>query len=251
MSWHLVKLRVACALLQYFGGKQRIARRLAAHMAPAVARRGVYWEPFVGAASVLAATTAARRLASDSNSALINMWRALAAGWEPPGEVTEDTYKAVRLALNPDDPMTAFVGFGTSFAGKWFGGYARGGVGNYAATAVSSLRRKMKTLQGVEWASGDYREIEPPVGAVIYCDPPYQGTTQYSAVAPFSWDAFWAWCLERHAAGNIVFISEYAAPSDFVPSLEITTKTAIRTAVAGKEIRLERLFVPKGSDYGC
>ena len=237
--------------MQYFGGKQRIASRLAAVLTPLAIQRGVYVEPFVGGAAVMSAVSAPVRIASDSNVALISMWTALAAGWSPPEDISEATYASVKAAADIHDPLTAFVGFGVSFAGKWFGGYARGGEGrNYAANAASSLRKKMRGLEGVQWIAGDYRSCPIPSGAVIYCDPPYAGTTQYGAVAPFSWSEFWAWCLAKHEAGNAIFVSEYAAPETFRATLTISTKTDIRTSANGKEQRLEKLFVPRNSIYG-
>jgi len=239
-------------LMRYFGGKQRIAHRLAAVLTPLAIQRGNYVEPFVGGAAVISHVSAPVRIASDSNLALITMWSALAAGWSPPEDVSEATYASIKTAADPKDPLTAFIGFGVSFAGKWFGGYARGGAGrNYAANAASSLRRKMRGLEGVRWIAGDYRVCPTPPGAVIYCDPPYAGTTQYGAVAPFLWSEFWAWCLAKHDAGNAVFVSEYAAPETFRAILTIPVKTDIRTKANGKEQRLEKLFVPnKGSSYG-
>jgi DNA adenine methylase len=238
-------------LMRYFGGKQRIASRLAELLIPVAAQRGTYVEPFVGGAAVMSVVAAPVRIASDSNAALITMWEALAAGWSPPENVSEATYAAVKIAADPEDPLTAFVGFGLSFAGKYFGGYARGGAGrNYASNAASSLRKKMRGLEGVQWKMGDYRECPTPRGAVIYCDPPYAGTTQYGAVPPFSWPEFWDWCLIKHKAGHAVFVSEYDAPETFREALVIPTKTDIRTKANGKEPRLEKLFVPKGSGNG-
>ena len=237
--------------MRYFGGKQRISSRLAEILIPLAAQRGTYVEPFVGGAAVMSVVPAPVRIASDSNVALITMWAALASGWRPPEYVSEAAYADIKAAADPEDPLTAFVGFGVSFAGKWFGGYARGGVGrNYAANAASSLRKKMRGLEGVWWKAGDYRDCPTPRHAVIYCDPPYAGTTQYGAVAPFSWPEFWAWCLAKHAAGNAVFVSEYAAPETFRAVLTIPVKTDIRTTANGKEPRLEKLFVHNGSSYG-
>jgi DNA adenine methylase len=237
--------------MQYFGGKQRIAAKLAAFMRPYVASRGGYVEPFVGGAAMLAAQTAPVRIGGDANVALITMWQALADGWVPPERITEEEYSDASRRRNPSDPLTAFIGFGSSFAGKWFGGYARGGENrNYAANAASSLRKKARGLDGVRWYAGDYQTCPTPSRAVIYCDPPYAGTTQYGAVGAFNWDDFWGWCLIKHAEGHAVFVSEYAAPASFRVAFEIPTKTDIRTAANGKQLRIERLFVPAGAYYG-
>ena len=49
---------------------------------------------------------------------------------------------------------------------------------------------------------------------MIYCDPPYQGTTKY-ATKGFDHEDFWQWCREMKAQGHTIFISEYNAPDDF------------------------------------
>lgn len=237
--------------MRYFGGKQRTAAKLADFMRPCVVERGAYVEPFVGGAAMMAAQPAPTRIGGDANEALINMWVALAHGWVPPQCVTEEEYADANRRRDPSDPLTAFIGFGTSFAGKWFGGYARGGEGrNYAANAASSLRKKARGLAGVRWHFGDYRTCPLVPRAVIYCDPPYFGTTQYGAVGAFSWGDFWGWCLTKHAEGFAVFVSEYTAPPSFRVAFEVSTKTDIRTNAAGKEPRTERLFVPADADYG-
>lgn len=235
--------------MQYFGGKQRIAKQIASVLNPIIARYGAYVEPFVGGASMMAATSAIVRTGGDANVALITMWRALCDGWIPPTIVTEEMYKQINETRDDNDPMTAFVGFGCSFAGKWFGGYARGGMNrNYAANAASSIRKKLTNLRDVRWYAGDYRTCPIDYPSVIYCDPPYTGTTQYAATESFDWDVFWDWCLARHHDGHAVFVSEYTAPPTFQKIREITTKTDIRCAT-GKETRRECLFCPSDSPY--
>ena len=232
--------------MQYFGGKQRIAPKLSAFMQPFV--RDSYVEPFVGGGAMMSAITAPVRIGADINCALRNMWRALANGWIPPESVSEAEYAAVRAAANPNDPLTAFVAIGCSFSGKWFGGYARGAIGrNYAANAAHSLAKKMVYLQNVEWRCSDYRALECPTGSVIYCDPPYQGTTGYAGTpAAFNWSSFWDFCREKAKLdGCTVFVSEYAAPSDFKECLAIETRLDIRTADGKKSPRIEKLFTPQ------
>lgn len=228
--------------MQYFGGKQRIARRIVEAMTPDILALGVYVEPFVGGASVMSAQPHGVRIASDANMALVSMWYALSQGWVPPSEVSEETYRRYSLSRDDCDPMTAFVGFGCSFAGKWFGGYARNGRGdNYAAAAASSLRRKMLGLRGVQWSCGDYESVQIPTGSVVYCDPPYRGTTQYGATGEFDSDRFWSWARRASLAGNKVFVSEYSAPAGFEVVLEVATSTEVRTR-NGRDARVERLF---------
>jgi DNA adenine methylase len=230
--------------MQHLGGKFRIVKPLAAVLQLFVDQRGSYVEPFVGGASVIAKIKAPERIASDANRALITMWSSACRGWVPPSEVSEATFAQHKANPDPSDPMTAFCGFGCSFGAKWFGGFARNSRGsNYAASSARSIARKVVTLTGVQWHAGDYRDVPTPAGSVIYCDPPYEGTTGYSGVkGGFDHTAFWQWCREKTRSRHLVFVSEYAAPSDFLCIWSIEAKTDLRTR-GGREPRVEKLFM--------
>ena len=58
-----------------------------------------------------------------------------------------------------------------------------------------------------------YEDLEIPRNSIIYCDPPYAGTTGYKD--KFNHDEFWKWCRDKKAEGHTIFISEYNAPKDF------------------------------------
>ena len=195
------------------------------------------------------------KIVSDACLPLITLLKAVQSGWEPPTTLSEEDYGWLKAINDPYDPMTAFAGFGCSFAGKWFGGYARCNRGdNYAKNSSSSLRKQFgrnyamnarngllkHKNDGVVFCCADYRALVPQ-DALIYCDPPYAGTTGYNAVGKFDWEEFWDTMRVWSLTGNTVFISEYAAPEDFVCVLEIPTNTEIRTK-AGREPRIERLF---------
>ena len=80
---------------------------------------------------------------------------------------------------------------------------------------------------------------------IIYCDPPYQGTTKYKGVDDFDHDAFWNWCREQANNGHKVFVSEYNAPDDFkcVWQKEIVSSL---TKDSGSKKGMEKLFIYKG-----
>ena len=71
-------------------------------------------------------------------------------------------------------------------------------------------------LQGVVLMVKSYRELIIPPEAIIYCDPPYEGTTGYSNKSAFNHSDFWQWCRDKSDEGHTVFISEYNAPDDFI-----------------------------------
>ena len=89
----------------------------------------------------------------------------------------------------------------------------------------------------------DYRKVPIPKGAVVYCDPPYKGTTKY--LGDFDHEAFYHWALTRDYP---VFISEYAMPDDFAP-IAIKQKTsslsAIHTNIVAEKIFVQRRYADK------
>jgi DNA adenine methylase len=226
--------------MHYFGGKCRIAKQLSAYLESK--RKGrVYVEPFVGGAWVAARISQGTgRMLYDANQPLITMYQALQNGWEPPDTVSEAEYAAAK-AGNCTPELQAFIGFGCSFAGKWFGGYARDSLDrNYAAIAKRSLRKKLPTLFTANFACADYRTLTP-VECLVYCDPPYKGTTQYGAVGNFDSDKFWD-TVREWSLSNTVLVSEYSAPNDFDCVWEVETKTSIRCADGNVSKRTEKLF---------
>lgn len=111
--------------------------------------------------------------------------------------------------------MTGFVGFGCSFGGKWFGGYAETkDKRNYCDNAFKSTMRKAEKLQDVIFYNLDYSEVDIPKGSLVYCDIPYKDTTGYSV--DFDHEAFYSWVRQHHTDYHIL-ISEYEhnVPEDF------------------------------------
>ena len=60
-------------------------------------------------------------------------------------------------------------------------------------------------------STDDYRNYVYQDGDVVYCDPPYEGTSGYGR--EFDHEAFWQWCRTRDFP---VYVSEYRAPEDFI-----------------------------------
>lgn len=137
----------------------------------------------------------------------------------------------------------AFVGFLCSFRGKWFGGYAHNNSGdNYAERGSRVLIKQIANLKDVDFRCGSYLELEIPDKSLIYCDPPYAGTTKYKD--KFNHDLFWEWCRCQSKDGHIVFISEYNAPEDFECIKTIEHKTILDKNKQDK--RIEKLFRYQG-----
>jgi DNA adenine methylase len=226
--------------MRYLGGKSKIRKQIATFLESVRKPEQTYFEPFVGGAWVLQEMSG-KRIASDINRALICMYEELQKGWVPPDSITEETYQEYKRNQVDTDPLTAFIGIGCSFGGKWFGGYARSGKRNYCSNAKNSLLLQVPKLKGVEFNKLPYTWFEVE-NKLIYCDPPYENTTGYKDKFDHTefWDTMRAW-----SKNNTVVISEYKAPEDFKCVLEIPTKTDLR--VSGiKENRIERLFMYNG-----
>lgn len=233
--------------MMYVGGKSKVARQIANFIEGLRVGRAVD-ERFCGALWVTAELGGVR-YASDLCRPLITMYEHLQRGWEPPEELSEETYLQLKQRRDDNDPLTAFAGFGCSHMGVYFASYARqknrqGVPYNFARGARNSLRRKFSRLDGVVFRCGDYRDVDGPDDAVLYLDPPYRATDPkaYRAVPSFNHDDFWSWCRRLRAEGRMLVISEYVAPADFRCVAEFPTETQLRSGNS-KIPRIERLFM--------
>lgn len=197
--------------MQYLGGKSKIRKQVAAFLESVRCVNQPYLEPFVGGGWVLQEMSG-KRSAGDGNVALISMYRALQDGWVPPDFVCEDEWVYYRKMSAPiPDPMMAFARFGCGFGGDWNGGYARSeGKTCYAATTKRSLEKQLPMIADVTFSAKSFTEWKPE-NNLVYCDPPYQGTTAYGAFDGFDHDLFWS-TMRDWSKTNTVVVSEYAAP---------------------------------------
>lgn len=90
----------------------------------------------------------------------------------------------------------------------------------------------------------DYRDVEIPLGSVIYADPPYAGTTPYKGVEPFDSAAFWVYMRRLASEGHTVFVSECTAPDDIECVWEKEYGGGMKNSgiTASKIKRIERLY---------
>lgn len=155
-----------------------------------------------------------RKILNDRHQYLIALLQGVQRGYELPESITPEQYRHIREHKDDDPTLAGFVGFGCSFGGKWFGGYARNATGtNYAAQSKRSLLKDMATLQDATFVCADYRRVCIPPRAVIYADPPYNNTTGYHGDR-FDSAEFWIAMRLLADTGHTVFVSEQEAPPD-------------------------------------
>lgn len=229
--------------VRYFGGKTRTCNQIAEIINKYRLPNQKFLSPFVGGAWVESLIDGEKEC-YDKHSYLIRMYKQLQNGWIPPIELSKDEYNYIKSNPNEKPYLTGFVGFGCSFAGKWFGGYAKDKSGrNYCLNAHNSILKKMEGLYNTYFDCKDYRELNPE-GYIIYCDPPYAGTTQYSKkiVGDFDTEEFWN-TIRKWSENNTVLISEYNAPDDFKVVWQQEVKLDIRDKDNKKQKRVEKLFI--------
>ena len=202
----------------YMGSKNRIAKELIPIITKDLKPNQWYCEPFVGGANMIDKIEHPYKLGADNNKYLIALLEAVQNGQELPEHITKDEYIAVKTNMdNYPDWYVGFVGFVCSFRAKFFGGYSgyhttkTGIQRNYIKERISNILKQ--NLDGIKLVCSSYDALDIPANSIIYCDPPYNGTTKYKD--SFDSDAFWQWCRDKAKEGHTVYVSEYNAPEDF------------------------------------
>lgn len=236
--------------MQYMGGKARQAKHIREIIAKMRGDRDHYVEPFMGGGSVAAliAPDFPYAVLADASAPLVALWRsAVMDGWTPPASMSRDEYNALRSS----DEATALRGwaaYGASYQGKYFAGFnGEATHRNYLAENTRGLARKAAALQDhpcLIIINTDYRFHAVSNQTVVYCDPPYAGTTGYGAAGDFDHAEFWATAQTWAEKGALVLVHEYSAPDGWEPVL-----TTYRTEVMDRKssgVRAEILFTFTG-----
>lgn len=194
--------------MRYMGGKYHTAKWICPILLQLINERKLlnFVDLFCGAVNITCGMTEVpgRRLANDRQADLIALWQAVQTGYTPPHSCTQQIHKRLMATRGQaPDPLRAFVGFGCSYRGKYFGGFDPRG----AAVSVRAIEKKRPHLTGVEFTSLDYREVPIPARSLVYCDIPYESTEGYS-VGKFDHAEFWHWA-ERQSRRSTIVVSEY------------------------------------------
>ena len=127
----------------------------------------------------------------------------------------------VKDGIMPEDMTLAEIGAMEFFASYSNGGFPRGYAQNtsdrnYFLEARRNLEKQAFDLKDITFKCQNYKDLEPVSDAVIYLDPPYQGTKIYGYANQEKMDYthFWDWVREL-SKNNIVYVSEQNAPDDF------------------------------------
>lgn len=232
--------------MRYMGGKQRIAKRLCEFLNSQMQPGQPFVDLFCGAVNVVSNIDPNRvRIANDLNPYLASLWVALQTGWTPPESVTAEEYVEWKKREPVDlyeRSTKAFIGFGCSFGGKWFSGFAESPTRDYSANARNSCLKKAEKIADVLFYSRSYADVPLPSQALIYCDIPYKGTTQYNAVGGFGHEVFYQWL--RDNSHREIYVSEYThnVPDFCEVVWTVESVQGVRSAGGKKKATVEVLY---------
>ena len=232
--------------MQYFGGKAKIAKELSVFLQSKITPNQTFVDLFCGSCNVVSKIQAKERIANDLHKELIALHIAVQQGQELPSAISEEEYKSVKLNKeNYPDWLVAFVGFGCSFAGRYFEGYARGVDQNYANCAKNSITKKHATMGSVKFVTSNYSDVQIPPESLIYCDIPYKDTKKYS-VGSFDHSAFYKYAKQKQSEGHTVYVSEYEhnVPEGWVVVWRHESRKSIRNKEGEQESTVEVLMTP-------
>jgi len=232
--------------MRYFGGKYRIAHALADYLNSQLKPGQTFYDMFCGSCNVVSKVKADKRVANDKHPELMALHKHVQSGGDLPSNVTFEEYKQLKSDTTAPAWLRGFVGFGCSFAGRWWEGYARGNRQNYASCAKNSLQKKHNNLKDVAFFNKDYSDVELDTGSLVYCDIPYKSSTKRYAVE-FDHQEFYAWAQTKALEGHTVLVSEYAGnvPAGWDVVWALVSKKGVRNAQGLQEATQEVLMKPK------
>jgi DNA adenine methylase len=229
--------------MAYVGGKSTSAEHIIEILNNPFFNDYAYIEPFCGYCHILRRVEhKASYSVSDNNDLLITLLKHVQKTKGDHATITKSEYARLRENPAKDKLRAAYAAFCYSYNGKYFGGY----VNKYKGRNYPQERKRYyDTLHGVpsfhkaSITKKEYSDYTSVKGALIYCDPPYENTTEYHSA--FNSTAFWEW-VRRMSKDNYVFVSEYSAPSDFVCVSQKSKRNSLGGQGATRK-RQEKVFV--------
>jgi len=231
--------------MKYMGSKARHAKEMLPIILKDRKEGQWYVEPFVGGCNMID-KVGGNRIGADINQYLIAFLSELQKGWTPPDNISNTLYMAIRDNKEKYcKALVGCVGFCFTYGAKWFGGF----IGNSKdvvcvgrdrmGESYRAVEKAREQVRGVSFMCASYDQILYPNNSIIYCDPPYKGTTKYKD--DFNHDKFYDWCREKHKEGHTVFVSEYEMPDDFICVWSKKVNSSL-TKDTGSKQAVERLF---------
>lgn len=211
----------------YQGSKNRIAKYIVPILQKYIDENNIttFIDCFCGGANIVDKIKCKNRIASDSNEDLIALLKYAQKDNNlkiAPNECSFEHYADVRSNQTTgkySKEYVALIGYCASYGGRYYdGGYGRDSKGGRSiyTERVANLKEQAPNLKDIIFLCKDYKSyLNVDIkNALFYLDPPYKGTKQYSK-QNIDYEEFYDFC-RKLSKDNIVVISEYSMPDDFV-----------------------------------
>lgn len=236
-------------MTSYHGGKNRIGKDLSyiiydeSILISKEEKRKIrgYCEPFCGMLGVyrhipeLFNDNKMMYKAGDINKSVIQMWKEIKKGWRPSNKlITKNKF----MKLKYDGKSSAekgFVGHFYGYMGKYFQPFDFRKTKMSLNNSINNVVSIGEKMRDVDFSSGKYKQFSSLKNYVIYCDPPYEKQSHYykengEHIDAFDHREFWEWCRQM-SKNNIIFVSEYNAPKDFIKIWSIKSRTTGKSMI--------------------
>ena len=227
--------------MKYQGSKRLIIKKILPFLLEGRKPEQYYVEPFVGGGNSIMHVTG-KRIGADMNPYVIELWKGVLEGKEGKHYYTREEYNTARDMWRNGvvNFEVAWIGFVASFSGQFYpGGYVKESTGRHEQDEIArSIMKQAPLMKGIELFHCSYDKLSIPDNSIIYCDPPYRGTTKYAHAIDY--DKFYEGCREQKKKGHTIFISEYNMPADFKCIWEQELPCRLNPSKTTK--RVEKLF---------
>ena len=236
------------------GSKSRLKKELIPIIESYINKDTTYYiEPFVGGGNIIDSVTFHKKIGYDKHKFLIALLNSVRIGYEPPEKITVDHYNDVKNSFKNEDSLYedyyyGVIGFLGAFRGLFFDSQgcsdyvSQGRVRNNYVESRKNILKQREDFQDIEFIFADYKDIDIPDKSVVYCDPPYQNTSQkgYADKDSFNYVYFWDW-IRKLSKRCTVLVSEYNAPDDFkcIWGKEVSTNLAVQK----RKKDIEKLYI--------
>ena len=105
---------------------------------------------------------------------------------------------------------------------------------------------RLERIDEVKATNKSYHDFSGVSGAILYLDPPYEGTTQYGYINSFNSQEFYDWAFKM-AKNNIVIISSYSISDERFEAVYSFDKARSNIQSRTRNDKCEKLFMVKNS----
>lgn len=232
--------------MKYQGGKHRTGKQIVETIMDQIPENhsGIFYDLFCGSCAVIKHVPKSFvRIANDKDYDLILLYQHVQLGIIPDytkEQITKEQYYQIKEYQSPHY-MKAYAGIFGSYAGKKWGGYAKGENRDYFQEATKGLHELKPDINSVFFASADYTKINVVPNSIIYLDPPYKGTTGYKHTIDY--DLFYDYLdyLSNEKQCHI-FVSEYTMPNHYEIIWSKKQKTSLTLTDNNNNNRIDKLW---------